>query len=139
MPTKLSLLLITVLLVSLSVEAAKPQPEPELDPFIGLWEGVWDPTIEHNGYGAIRSITVNHDDTYTIHGHWSDHTGCVLMGTGILEDDVLVVEDMTQFCNGATNVPTTYTFDQTNGILLEELYNTPTAQTYRTTLHKTSQ
>ncbi len=45
MQTKLSLLLVTVLLVSLSVEAAKPQPEPEPDPFIGLWEGVWDPTF----------------------------------------------------------------------------------------------
>ena len=141
MKAKLSLLLATVLLMSLSVQAAKPQPEPELDPFIGLWEGVWDPTINFYGYMAIRSITVNHDGTYTIRGDWSDNTTGVLMGTGIVEDGVLVVDDMTQFTppSGTTYAaPTTYTFDEENGVLREELYFPHADSTRNSILHKTS-
>ena len=140
MQAKPSLLLATFLLVSLSAAFAKPpEPQPEEDIFLGLWEGVWAPTSDLRGLEAIRSITVNDDETYTIYGDWSDHNGCVLRGTGIIVDDVLVVDDMTQFCTTSTNsAPTTYTFDETNGVLREELYYAPDGQKIHTILHKTS-
>jgi hypothetical protein len=135
MKAKLSLLLATFLLASLSATFAKP-PEPELeeDVFIGLWEGVWDTT---SGFGAIRSITVNDDDTYTILGDWSDHTDCILRGTGTIEEDVLVVDDMTKYCTyGTYSTPTTYTFDERNGVLREEYHYL--GDILHTILHKTS-
>jgi hypothetical protein len=106
---------------------------------IGLWEGVVDPFVDVDGYGVIRSITVNQDDTYTIRGRWSEVIGCVLVGTGVMEGDELVVDDMTQFCTSGTySMPTTYTFDEVNGTLLEELQQLSSGRTYNSILHKTS-
>ncbi len=137
MQAKLSLLVAALLLAIMSVAfAAKPPPEP--DTFVGLWEGVWAPTYDLRGLGAVRSITVNNDDTYTIHGRWDGHE-CVVMGTGVLDDDVLVADDMTEYCSyGTYSTPTTYTFDDTNDVLQEELHFSPSGDTHHTILHKTS-
>jgi len=139
MQVKMRLLLALAALLALTGAIAAPQGETSRDVFVGLWQGVWSPTNDFRGFGAVRSITVNDDGSYTIHGDYSDLTMGVLIGKGVVDEGVLLVDDMvlntgTEFIG----MPTQYRFDAKNGTLLEELYHPDTGITHQSILHKTS-
>lgn len=70
--------------------------------FIGLWQGI-DPI---DGSEMLRSITKNEDGSFSVTGTESHFIGCdgdrgKVLGTGVLEGNVIVSSDFTLICYGA--------------------------------------
>lgn len=96
---------IVVLLIALSIVLVSNTDAGSFDRgqfFIGLWQGI-DPI---DGSEMLRSITRDEDGTFSITGTETHFIGCEgdrgkVIGTGVLEGNVIVSSDFTLICYGA--------------------------------------